>query len=53
MLIINLFRQMKAANFQIIEVSQIKSWTDLLNQLIRVVSEYNDWDPTRVPDFDQ
>ena len=42
---------MKKDDFQILEPFQIKSWTEMVSQLIRIVSEYNDWDPTRVPDF--
>ena len=51
MLILNLFREMKMDNFNKIEPYQIKTWTELLTQLIRIVTQHNDWDPNRVPNF--
>ena len=35
-------------NFQKRPAGQIKSWTELMVQLVRIVSEHNDWDPTKV-----
>ena len=35
-------------NFQKRPASQIKSWTELMVQLVRIVAEHNDWDPTKV-----
>ena len=51
MLIENLFRAIKMDNFESKEPHQIKSWTDLLAQLIRVVATYEDLDPSRVMSF--
>ena len=48
---INLFRNMKMDTFPKMEPYQIKTWTELLVQLTRIVAEYNDLDPTRVPDL--
>ena len=49
MLMINLFREMKMDNFARKEPFQMRSWTDLLVQLIRIVSFHNDRDPAQVP----
>lgn len=49
MLILNLFREVKADKFRKIEPYEIKTWTQLLEQLIRIVSEHNDLDPKKVP----
>ena len=51
MLIKNLFRAIKMDNFEAKEPHQIKSWTDLLAQLIRVVAKHEDLDPSRVMDL--
>lgn len=51
MLILNLFRSIKMTCFERVEPHQIRSWTELLIQLIRIVTEYNDWDPSRVPNL--
>ena len=51
MLILNLFRNIKMTCFERVEPHQIRSWTELLIQLIRIVTEYNDWDPARVPNL--
>ena len=48
---INLFREIRIDNYDRKEPHQMKTWTDLLVQLIRIVSFHNDWDPARVPDF--
>ena len=50
MLIINLFRQHKHARFNKKEPYEIKNWMQLMEQLIRIISQRNDWDPKTVPE---
>ena len=38
-------------NFAPKEPHELKSWTDLLAQLIRVVAKHEDLDPARVPNL--
>ena len=44
----NLFRAKNMNNYQKRPAGQIKSWMELLVQLVRIVSEHNELDPTRV-----
>lgn len=37
--------------FDKIEPFQMKTWTDLLVQLLRIVIQHNDWDPAKVTNF--
>ena len=48
MLIKNLFRTIKMDNFTPKEPHELKTWTDLLAQLIRVVAKHEELDPSRV-----
>ena len=41
---------MKITNFDERPADQVKSWTELMVQLVRIVSKHNNWDPAKVPD---